>query len=270
MPPSVKRGMSLRSRIIILVAVLAATAVAVAGRVVAHAQPAVPAASNCGVQRWAGKTMTDAAARSVNLTPRLSTIAALGRLSAPARLGLRFGRTERTNFRLHVRLLSAKIEADGDVHLVIASLTSGRTMIAEFPSSACSGRSFAATRMQHARAAFELACGVQSRSGFTNLTGTATITGVGFFDFIHHQRGVARNGIELHPVLRFSATGCQPAPPPPPPPDPPPPPPPGPPPPPPDLDCADVSYTNFTVLWTVPDPDPHRFDGDHDGIGCET
>src|SRR5215218_7193583 len=103
MPPSVKRGMSLRSRIIILVAVLAATAVAVAGRVVAHAQPAVPAASNCGVQRWAGKTMTDAAARSVNLAPRLSTIAALGRLSAPARLGLRFGRTERTNFRLHVR-----------------------------------------------------------------------------------------------------------------------------------------------------------------------
>jgi hypothetical protein len=24
------------------------------------------------------------------------------------------------------------------------------------------------------------------------------------------------------------------------------------------------------VLWNVPDPDPHHFDGDHDGIGCET
>lgn len=38
------------------------------------------------------------------------------------------------------------------------------------------------------------------------------------------------------------------------------------PPPPPDLDCGDVPYRDFQVL----PPDPHRFDGDHDGIGCET
>jgi micrococcal nuclease len=37
------------------------------------------------------------------------------------------------------------------------------------------------------------------------------------------------------------------------------------PPPPPDLDCADVPYRNFRVI----PPDPHRFDGDHDGVGCE-
>lgn len=36
--------------------------------------------------------------------------------------------------------------------------------------------------------------------------------------------------------------------------------------PPPDLDCADISARNFTVL----PPDPHNFDGDSDGIGCET
>lgn len=42
------------------------------------------------------------------------------------------------------------------------------------------------------------------------------------------------------------------------------------PPPPPDLDCGDIPYRNFTVIYTVPSPDPHRFDGDHDGIGCET
>jgi micrococcal nuclease len=38
------------------------------------------------------------------------------------------------------------------------------------------------------------------------------------------------------------------------------------PPPPPDLDCKDISYRNFKVL----PPDPHRFDGDKDGVGCET
>ena len=42
------------------------------------------------------------------------------------------------------------------------------------------------------------------------------------------------------------------------------------PPPPPDLDCADIPYRNFRVLWDVPDPDPHHFDGDHDGVGCES
>jgi hypothetical protein len=38
------------------------------------------------------------------------------------------------------------------------------------------------------------------------------------------------------------------------------------PPPPPDLDCGDIPYRNFAVLR----PDVHRFDGDGDGVGCET
>jgi micrococcal nuclease len=67
-----------------------------------------------------------------------------------------------------------------------------------------------------------------------------------------------------------SWTGCSSPPPPPPPP------PPGNcdsaypdvciPPPPPDLDCGEISFRNFRVLA----PDPHRFDGDGDGFGCET
>jgi len=36
--------------------------------------------------------------------------------------------------------------------------------------------------------------------------------------------------------------------------------------PPPDLDCGDIPHQNFTVL----PPDPHGFDGDKDGIGCES
>lgn len=37
------------------------------------------------------------------------------------------------------------------------------------------------------------------------------------------------------------------------------------PPPPPDLDCPQITFRRFTVL----PPDPHNFDGDHDGVGCE-
>ncbi|MGI0012777.1 MAG: thermonuclease family protein [Nitrososphaera sp.] len=36
--------------------------------------------------------------------------------------------------------------------------------------------------------------------------------------------------------------------------------------PPPDLDCGDISYRNFRVVGS----DPHRFDGNKDGVGCES
>ena len=36
--------------------------------------------------------------------------------------------------------------------------------------------------------------------------------------------------------------------------------------PPPDLDCGEIPYKNFKVAGS----DPHRFDGDKDGIGCES
>ncbi|NER84288.1 MAG: hypothetical protein F6K42_33090 [Leptolyngbya sp. SIO1D8] len=49
------------------------------------------------------------------------------------------------------------------------------------------------------------------------------------------------------------------------------------PPPPPDLDCGDVLVRNFRVYLPndsdiptgLTDFDPHHFDGDEDGIGCE-
>ena len=38
------------------------------------------------------------------------------------------------------------------------------------------------------------------------------------------------------------------------------------PPSPPDLDCGQIAERNFAVVGS----DPHRFDGDNDGIGCES
>ena len=38
------------------------------------------------------------------------------------------------------------------------------------------------------------------------------------------------------------------------------------PPKPPDLDCGEISFRRFEVLA----PDPHGFDGDNDGVGCES
>jgi micrococcal nuclease len=37
-----------------------------------------------------------------------------------------------------------------------------------------------------------------------------------------------------------------------------------------DLDCGEIQWRRFAVVWNVPNPDPHGFDGDQDGIGCES
>jgi uncharacterized protein DUF11 len=42
------------------------------------------------------------------------------------------------------------------------------------------------------------------------------------------------------------------------------------PPPPPALNCADIApFTNIRVIDTAANPDPHGFDTDHNGVGCE-
>jgi hypothetical protein len=40
------------------------------------------------------------------------------------------------------------------------------------------------------------------------MSGSATIPGVLFFDFFHHQRGVAPNVAELRPVLKVTNAEC--------------------------------------------------------------
>jgi micrococcal nuclease len=37
-----------------------------------------------------------------------------------------------------------------------------------------------------------------------------------------------------------------------------------------DLDCGEIQWRRFAVAWNVPNPDPHGFDADADGIGCES
>jgi hypothetical protein len=79
-------------------------------------------------------------------------------------------------------------------------------MIVEFPKPTCVASSFKRARMAAARTSMLSNCGSLSTSSFTKLRGHVTIRGVGFWDEIHGQTGVAPNGIELHPVLRFSGT----------------------------------------------------------------
>jgi hypothetical protein len=161
-----------------------------------------PLNGSCGVERWSVKTGTDADASLINLqSTTQTTIAALTALPAPTALPAnnRIQPTETTVFQLQATLTEYKLESDSDYHLILSN-ASGNSMIAEIPSPACVGSSsLLLPDIQNARSEFD------ARYTATNTFQTAnvpvTITGVGFFDFLHGQTGVAPNGIELHAVL---------------------------------------------------------------------
>jgi hypothetical protein len=178
----------------------------------ARAEPLVP--QTCGVERWPVKTLADPIGRRAHFTLRNSSVIALRRLAAPTDLPQsdRVRPVELRAYRLVVDLVEAKVEGDSDIHLVVGDPRQpGATMIVEFPAapSCTAGASASRVRqMDRARLRFVRACRQPGASRFTRLRGRATIVGVGFFDFLHGQSGVAPNGIELHPVLSVRLREC--------------------------------------------------------------
>ena len=161
-----------------------------------------PLNGSCGVERWSIKTGTDADASLINLqSTTQTTIASLAALPAPSTIPLsnRVQPTETTVFQIQATLVEYKLEADSDYHLVLNDGT-GNTMIGEIPDPTCVGStSLLLPGIQKARSEFDAK--YTPTSSFQTADVPVTVTGVGFFDFLHGQAGVAPNGIELHAVL---------------------------------------------------------------------
>jgi hypothetical protein len=155
----------------------------------------------CGVERWSVKTGTDADASAIDLAhPVTTTIAALTALPQPGSLPAdnRIRPTETTVYSIAATMTIYKHETDSDYHVVISDGT--RTMIVESADSGCVGPgSPLAAGIQNARA--ELDARLTPTSNFKTANLPITVIGVGFFDFLHGQTGVAPNGVELHPLL---------------------------------------------------------------------
>ena len=109
--------------------------------------------------------------------------------------------TETEIFRVRATLTGFKLEPDSDYHLILVS--GGKTLIAEIPDPPCAKGSPLLGGIETARRQFD-AKYTPSPDHFTHVNVPVTVTGVGFFDFLHGQDGVASNGIELHPVLAIT------------------------------------------------------------------
>ncbi len=137
------------------------------------AAPGVRAATSCGIWRWPVKTGSDADRRRVSKTVVDTTI----------------------------RRLRARLEDDGDIHLVLRN-SAGKDMIAEIPRPGCVARSSLWKRAIRAvRSSFTNHYRVSTSWHFVNRR--IRIRGLGFFDEVHNVTGQAPNGIELHPVTRI-------------------------------------------------------------------
>lgn len=156
----------------------------------------------CGVERWSVKTGTDADKGLVNLgSSTATTIATMRSWTAPSPIPAnnRVAPYETTQWVLNATLMQYKLESDSDYHLVLQD-GSGNTLIAEIPSPNCVGTgSIFATGIQNSRNQFDAK--YTATSSFQTANVPVQVRGVGMFDFLHGQTGVAPNGIEIHAVL---------------------------------------------------------------------
>jgi hypothetical protein len=173
--------------------------------------------ADCGEERAAVKLGRDVDARKIALDPVTVTIAELVLRSAPRPLpGSRRvtdeRNTERTVYTIHATITGYRLELDGDYHVVISD-EHGQTMIVELPDPGCAATGAWPEQIRTARVAFrQLLADHRLASPAAKLRSVAVevvVTGVGFYDRVHGQTGVARNGVELHPVLAIEAGGGQ-------------------------------------------------------------
>jgi len=152
---------------------------------------------DCGFDRWPVKIMRDLDAAKVDRTPIATTIGALSSIPIPEipyPRNRRIAPQELQVFRVRAIIYQITMENDRDWHLILRDPANKNvTMIAEIPDPTCVEDPSLQAVLFEARRVLRT----------IPRHGLADIDGVGFFDFIHSQRGRPRNGFELHPVLRI-------------------------------------------------------------------
>ena len=159
-------------------------------------------------ENWPFKIGTDDEVDRVSLEPvttAIDELRAVPHVERPAHG--RIAPVEITTYVLRdVELTAFQRAPDGDVHMVIAD-EHGHTMIIEAaPPFCCDARSPWRNQIVAVRKVIDdeipmVLIGRRHR--------VMSLAGVGYFDFLHSQIGVAPNAIELHPILAVCfGRGC--------------------------------------------------------------
>lgn len=160
--------------------------------------------------RWKVRTGADPDASLVEEKPVPTTVEKLAAKRRPAEIKTPTERypayqdrrtegVERTIFEVEAEIVACKLQMSRSYHLNLKGKT-GRTMIANCldPQHVDPGSRWA---KQIAEVRKEIEEKLKPGSAYTHGSWPVRITGIGFFNHVHGQSGVAPNGIELTPVL---------------------------------------------------------------------
>jgi hypothetical protein len=159
----------------------------------------------CGQERWDVKTLSDADTSQINFNaPKLTTVTEQIHMERPEGTMQERQHTETTEYEFDCNIIGFKREKDQDFHIVVADVNTEERMVIEIASPECESvkQSGRYTEMKVVHNWFEQNIGVPHYS-FYNLPNpmAVKVRGIGYWDFLHHQTGMAANGREIHPVL---------------------------------------------------------------------
>jgi len=166
------------------------------------------AMAGCALSRTEVKSLRDPTAAGIQFDlPIDTTIAALNAI--PPHCGPTGNRRVRDEeqrvYRIEGRIIRVKRERDHDIHLVLADATNPKDHIIVESDDPDFGRNAASPyrdRLAAARRMTEELVSSSSADALDQLKGTIVrVTGIGFFDVNHLQKGRSRSCIELHPIL---------------------------------------------------------------------
>lgn len=160
------------------------------------APSAVAAQSKCGVLRWPVKIWADDDSAMVDTVPVPTTVAELVRVPRPQTTFPQRSRVpgvELQTFLVRARFVSAHTQDDdSDIHVIVRDVDVPEAMlVTEIPHPGCTADERLARVYDDARRALRTV----PRDAIIE------VVGLGFFDTLHGQRGMAPNGLEIHPVL---------------------------------------------------------------------
>jgi hypothetical protein len=163
--------------------------------------------AQCGEQRWDVKTLSDKDTVLIDFDNIVkTTVSEQVSLPKPDKIHKKMPRlsSETTVYSLDCYVIGFKREKDMDIHIVIKDMNLNQTMVAELPSPYCPEVDSTSHAKEYIKVNNWFLKNIGKPTGkFHNLPQpiSVTITGVGFFDFVHGQNGMATNGREIHPIL---------------------------------------------------------------------
>ena len=163
-------------------------------------------AQDCGVKRWDVKTLSDVDTTNIDFTHVVNS-SVHHQINLPKPIGENTFRVklEDTVYSIDCYIIAFKKETDDkDIHVVIQDPITKETMVAEVVCSECNSvkKTSRYQQFKDLDKWFEENIGSpKTKFTYPSKPKLVTLTGVGFFDTFHGQKGMSLNGREIHPVL---------------------------------------------------------------------